>query len=605
LKGSDTLFDIITDSINAARTAGISGSKNLFYDGSGSGNAENQMKFVGNSGANLGTALGVQSIGPMSRNFRPGVIDGASQGFVARVASGTAAQQGASGHVAWAPTCTNVVGLDAAVFLTRLSGAGSGCKNLSFNTFVDNAIPASAVTRAKVNDGTLPTAFGNGAAFNSLTSTVNYSNEMMVVLGGVDGSGTIAACSDPRRIQALQDLAGCMGVDHIEHLFRRDDNSGTTDTWKDRIIVTASSADGRYPFVGGRFCNGQSIGGINGATPQQGICSVTRTKTCFVNEDCGGTEVCQFNLNNQDFDPVRRSCVPPDSTHAPTSCTDYVTGKPCQAGDGNANCTQGLVIALTDTDPGGPTDITTSIAARVKNDSAGQTVGYAGREAAAPGRGTRGLSINTTTPLGDVGAGNVRRESYLLSRRLFLQNGADPTAGLTADDLINDQAGPNISITGGGTTQVNAEQAFYTFAVNHSNVDSIVSNRGFITCAPTSGSDPCGLSNNLCAKTPAAAIAAPLSAYTPNGSFGASGAGGTKSINSTGFVWNGTTAVAAACTGTGLCASGLGCVSLACPATAKLPSNSACTQDADCTSGHCVDGLAIGIPGEPVSLICQ
>jgi len=40
LKGSDTLFDIITTGINTARSQGIQGANNLAYDGSGSGNAE-------------------------------------------------------------------------------------------------------------------------------------------------------------------------------------------------------------------------------------------------------------------------------------------------------------------------------------------------------------------------------------------------------------------------------------------------------------------------------------------------------------------------------------------------------------------------------------
>ena len=79
-----------------------------------------------------------------------------------------------------------------------------------------------------------------------------------------------------------------------------------------------------------------------------------------------------------------------------------------------------MVVALSDTDPGDAvnvTDITTSIAARVKNDSSGFTMGYAGRESVASGRGTKGSTINTTS----FSDANVRAENYLLSRRLFLQ----------------------------------------------------------------------------------------------------------------------------------------------------------------------------------------
>ena len=607
LKGSDTLFDIMTDAINAARTAGIAGSNNLFYDGSGSGNAESQMRFVSATGTQPGgTAnLGVQSIGPMSRNFRPGVIDNLSVGFNQRAAGNLTG----NGHAGWAPSCTNVVGLDAAVLLTRATGNGAGCRNVNFNTFNDNSFPGATVPRATTNNTALPVLFGNGGAFNNLAATSNYSNLLMIVLAGVDGSGSIAACSDPRRIQALQDLAGCMGVDHIEHLYRRDDNSGTTDTWKDRIMTISSAADPRYAWIGGRFCNNQSIGGINGAANQTGICAITRTTSCVANSPVSGStdcplltgstinhEACQFNLNNQDFDPIRRGCVAPDGAHAPTSCTDMTTGLACQASDGNPNCTQGLIVAITDFDPGS-TDETTSIAARVKNDSSGQSIGYAGREAIAPGRGTKGFLLNTIAS-SDV---NTRKEAYLLARRLFLQNGG--LSGTTNDDLVNDLAGPGIgTIVGQGATQFTAEQNFFNWATNHANIDSIVKSRGFITCAPNVGDDPCALSNNLCAKVPAAPVAAPLSALVPNGSAGSGGTGGAKTIRSDGLGPSGaaiTCAAGAACVG-GTCTAGL-----TCPVAAKRASNSACTQNSDCTSNVCTDVLGIGVPGSPISLLCQ
>jgi hypothetical protein len=594
LKGSDTLFDIISQAIVNARAGNVPGAKNLFYDGTGSGNAENQMK------ANAaGGVLGVQSIGPMSRNFRPGSIDSLSAGFAP--ADGVTLSR--QGHASWFPGVQNVVGLDAAVFVVKGSGQGSGCKNVTFNTFVDSGT-GTGVTRASQNNASLPTAFGNGTAFNNLSPTVNYSNLLMAVLGGVDGSGSLAACSDARRIEALQDLAGCMGVDHIEHIYRRDDNSGTTDTWKDRVIVTPSSSDPRYPWVGGRFCNGQSIGGINGATNQTGICSVTRSNnTCKADADCpilSGTthETCQFNLNNQDFDPVRRGCIGPDGTHAPTSCTDMTTGLACQASDANPNCTQGLIVALSDTDSGS-TDITNSIAARVRNDSLGQTVGYAGREAVKPGKGTKGFTINTT----GFSDSNVRKEAYLLSRRLFVQNAV--VAGQPTADAPTDTA-TGIGITGGGAAQISAEQNLFAYMTDPAgsqssgipgrcNTDPVVSQFGFITCATACDTDVSTLSNNLCAKTPATAVPSPLGALIPNGSAGASGSGGAKTISSTG--------AGATCTGTAACIGGT-CSAGACPAYAGRPSNAACTRSSDCASGVCTDVLGIGTPVNPADPRC-
>ncbi len=616
LKGSDTLFDIVTTAINNARAANVPGSKNLFYDGTGSGNAEAQMSFNGGTGTPVPGAsipLGVQSIGPMSRNFRPKFVDSGWASFVA--ADGVTASK--IGHASWAPGVPNVVALDAAVVVVKATAAA---KNLTFPTFVDSGT-GTGVSRAKTNNPGLSTAFGNSTAFNNLSASVNYSNLLMVVLGGVDGSGSLQACSDPRRIQALQDLAGALGVDHIEHLYRRDDNSGTTDTFKDRIITIGTlgtinpGSDTRYPWVGGRFCNGQSIGGINGSTPQTGVCSVTRTATtCKTDADCpivSGTthETCQFNLNNQDLDPVRRTCIAADGTHAATSCTDMTTGRTCQATDGNPNCTQGLIVALSDNDPGA-SDITNSIAARVKNDALGTTIGYAGREAVQPGKGTKGLTLNTTS-YSDT---NVRKDAYMLSRRLFLQNAL--VTGQPAADQPSVTAGPNISLTGQGSAQLGAEQNLFAWMtdINGSqsggipgrcNVDPIVKQFGFITCYTDCSVDVSTLSANLCANTPAPAIASPLGTLLPSGSFGASGSGGTKSINSQGLTWTGTGLAGSTCTAgaTNVCVSGTCDATGHCPAYAGRPSNAACSQNTDCASGVCQDTLGLGLA--PAALLCM
>jgi hypothetical protein len=604
LKGSDTLFDIMTTAINNARASSVPGSKNLFYDGTGSGNAEAQMTFNGGTGAPVSGAnipLGVQSVGPMSRNFRPGTIDSLAVGFAQ--ADGTTASK--KGHASWYPGVQNVLGLDAAVFVAKSTVT---LKDFRFGTFVDSAT-GTGVARATTNNTSLATAFGNGLAFNNLSPTVNYNNLLMVILGGVDGSGSLAACSDPRRVQALQDLAGALGVDHIEHLYRRDDNSGTTDTWKDRIITIASNSDPRYPWIGGRFCNGQSIGGINGSTPQTGICSVTRTITnCLNDAGCPSGEVCQFNLNNQDFDPIRRTCIAADTTHAPTSCTDMTTGKPCQAGDGNANCTQGLIIALSDNDPGSDS-ITNSIAARAKNDASGTTVGYAGREAVLPGKGTKGITVNGTG-FTDT---NVRKDAYVLSRRLFLQNAV--VNGEPVGDQPSDTAGPNIgTIVGQGSVQLTAEQNLFNWMTDPNgslsggtpgrcNVDPIVKQFNFITCTTDCTVDVSTLSGNLCANTPAPAVASPLGNIVPNGSFGTGGTGGAKSINSAGLVWNGTSAVAASCSSGSACVGGTCGSGGTCPTYTGRPSNAACSQGTDCASGVCADVLGLGLA--PAGLLCQ
>jgi|GEM_PF-1631022 len=582
LKGSDTLFDIMTQAIANAQavTPAIPGVSQLVYDGTGSGNAEAQMTTT----AGAAGARGVQSIGPMSRNFRPKYIDSLAVGF------------STNGRASWAPSPTNVIGLDAAVFVSKSS---AGCKNLSFKTFIDSGAPSGsepAVVHAVPNDQTLPLAFGNSSALNNLSPAVNYNNLLEVVLSGPDGSGTIKACSDPKRIQALQDLTSCLGVDHIEHIYRRDDNSGTTDTIRDRIMVVASATDPHYPFVGGRFCNGKAIGGIDGSAAQAGLCSVTRTQLCGRATDaaCPGAENCQFNLNDQDFDPIRRPCASLDASSAPTSCSDLTTGLSCQAADNNPNCTQGLVIALSDTDPGS-SDITTSIRTRVKNDPLGFIMGYAGREAAKAGSGSKGTTV---LGIGFTDA-NVRSENYFLSRRLFLQNGI--VAGQPATDAPNDLA-TNQGITGGGANQITAEQNLFSYMTDPNGtftggapgrcvVDPVVRQFGFISCLADCNADPAVASNNLCGKSPAPAPPSPLGAIFPTTS--GNPATGGPYVGALALKSDGT---GQACTGTAACVStGGACAASVCPAANARPTNSACYQNTDCASNVCADSLGLGL----------
>jgi hypothetical protein len=690
LKGSDTLFDIMSTAVNQARAGGtnvngvsipvVTGASDLFYAGTGSGNAEAAMRTASTGG------IGVQSIGPMSRNFRPAIIDALSPDFTKRCLSATdpgctAANATATGHAAWAPTSTSVVGLDAAVFVVK---NGVNLDNVDFTTFVDASVP-TAFKKGDINNASISSAFGNGNGFGNKTAActlcgqsgqpacpancVNYNNIMSIVMGGVDGSGTLAACADPRRVQAIQDLAGFLGATTLNHLFRRDDNSGTTDTFKDRIIVVKNTGSiaTRYVFTGGRFCNGTAVGQISGAAPQQGVCSNNRALTCFANKDCGTPNIppsctttpgpnqcvyCQYNLNNQDFDPIRRPCSPSDGTRAATSCTDMTTGQPCQANDGNPNCTQGFVVALSDADPGSP-DVTVSIGKRVGLGD-GSILGYAGREAAL-GTGAKAIKINTLS----ASDSNVRDSSYMLARRLFIQNTF--VNSTDANDVPTDNQTAN-SVTGAGAAQLTAEQNLWNqFLSNRALMDPIVRQFNFIRCASgADGDDPNLESGNLCAITPAAPVPSPFGAYTPSGgasnvcsnnptrscavsgdctvpaagypSTGTCGGngGGAKSINSAGRQWNG--ASAATITGaSGLCVSGVSAGKICnggtkggqactvdgdcpgstcstttnnCPDAAPRPANAPCTVGTDCVSGACGDFLSHSTGGKD-GLYCQ
>jgi hypothetical protein len=386
----------------------------------------------------------------------------------------------------------------------------------------------------------------------------------------------------------------------VSHILRRDENSGTTDTIKDRIIVVANSGAlaTRYPYTGGRFCNGAALGNINGATPLYGKCSTTGN-ACLNDKGCGASETCWFNLNNPDYDPMRRTCMSGDSTISPTSCTDQTSGIPCAAGDGNNNCTQGLVVALTDPDRNA-SDITTSIGHRV---GAGQNLllGYAGRESADLTFPTKALTINTVSAYNDE---NIIASIYLLARRLFIQNSErnSGTSGTSNYDYPTDDA-TSQSIAGGGGAQLADEKALWSgFLSDRSKMDPIVRQYKFIRCSRSAdGGDPAGESNNLCAK-PASPTPSPLGNYAPLGTRLATAAGA-WSIDSTGQCFNGTTLVRCAASSGSQCVGGVADAG-GCPVYNNRLNYAPCTVATDCASGKCTGYFGGNTPGELHDLYC-
>lgn len=586
LKGSDTLFDIATQSINkkvskdqactAAGTCpagmGILPPNTLVYDGTGSGNGEGEMK----SAVGGGAKLGIQSIAPMSRNFRPAVV---------------------TQFPSWAPTVQNVLGLDAAVIVEK--SVANRCKNLSLSQTVDAAGSPKAnpnntalkfhcsVTTATLCLSNADCPSGETCGFG--TTGAGYDQVLQVMLSGVDGSGSTAACADPRRVQAVADFAACNGIPAINHFYRRDDNSGTTDTFKDKINV-------------GRFCNGAGIGVL-------------------------GTNKAHPNLNNQDLDPIRRPCDVSTASRLQVACTDLTTGLACNSTA--ATCTQGLVTALSENDPAF-TDITLTIANRAANDPTGATAGYAGRASVElASSGTAPALINTNPPSNAL----VRLDAYMLSRRLWLQRGpsnplldasvdfnststppppsSGPPAGCTGsacgNQRVNDNAGPSATLTcpdgsttactGGSTTQRNFEDVLFNYmtdpggsaspdgAPGRCNTDPLMVQYGFLTCLDDCLATPSGVSN-LCSKTPYLNLAAPPSACVP-----------------TSGQWQ---YQAVACTSATqiCCSTGLACgTGLSCPAAnSGRIQNSACSQagvQAECATGLTCTDIGGG------TLVCQ
>ena len=407
--GSDTLGDVAPLVISGSGA-------NLLYRAMGSGQAESEMN------ANPPT----QSIGFMSRNFKQAIL------------TAHAAHNDHFGTEGWQPDTNNVLGLDAAVVVTN-SYAGH-MSNLS--------MPLD------------PNAPGK-AAINS---------DFALVMSGLNGDGTTAACRSQERLDALSRLTISMhgSANQISHIYRRNDASGTSDTMRERVRIN-------------RFCNGQAPGGVKS----------------------DGVSL-WHNLDADDMDPIRRDCVPfgpgVDDRKNQTRCTYWPynatclpdtnsTDNPVAGVPGGIPCTQGLVVALTDADPGA-SDITISIAHRVADDAT--VLGYAGREAAKQA-GTTSPNINRISSADGV----VRLGAYLLSRRLYLNHG-DPLPQPANPNDPNDPLHANVD------KQVQ-EDTLYNWATDPASgrchVDPIIKAKGFVTCTTS-----CRLwpppSGNICIDTP-------------------------------------------------------------------------------------------------------
>jgi hypothetical protein len=492
----------------------------IVYMSRGSGNVEQAMLHD------------TQSIGPMARNFRPTTYSVSGVGVVSGL------------QPTWAPTVRNVLGLEAAVVVT--AGGAGRVKNLT--------VPLNTGSTAVAAPNTSPAGWTFGDPSGNA-----YTNILEVVLSGVDGSGTVVACADPRRVQAVLDLAQLQGTASgaINHIYRSDDNSSITSTFIDRMHV-------------GRFCNGAAQGVVALANPANP------------------------NLNNQDFDPIRRPCAELSPGQQETSCTDMTTGQACKASDGNPRCTQGLVVALSRGDDGTTlADVSAAIARRVAADQ--DSIGLASRPAV---RGD--FAVNTDAPAINRMPFDdelIRDVSfpYMLSRRLFLQFASldgDPSTPSTNLALFGNWDG----YTGQGTPQVAAEAALYDYMTDaehgRERIDPLLEGLGLIPCERDPHLAVDLDSNNFCNAQMAGDVAgyyAPVPA--PPGACYPTQVPTPSSGWDYRAVLGASTIIPPTC-----CANGAGAVDGGCPAMARLPKDAACTKAADCASDACSDHRFIGIP---------
>lgn len=425
LEGSDTLTDVVKASIAASGA-------HLSYNNAGSGQAEKDMASL--SGANL-----LEGIGPMSRNFVASVLS-------------------AHTNPSWQPTDTNVVCLDAPVVSVN-SAKTAHCKNLT----VETPITTGPISELAVLLGGYPASCAGNPRSSCIIGATGTPPSPTVA-----SKATTAECSDPVRIQAWNDLVACQQVSRIDHIYRRDDKSGTQDTWREKL-----------GFL--RWCNGKSEG--------------------------------PDNLSNEDLDPIRTPCEASDwvtsgglttGSIGKTHCSYSLgangvspVGAPsttaCTAGDPDITvggqtftCTQGLIVAISVGDDGPnntyaagqvPADVTQSIGRRVGNSATGFLVGLAGLGSV---KDVTWLATGTTLNTISYSPGSIYPGAYLLSRRLFLQRATDVQATITASNTL------------GGVDRVTQENALFTFMTNKCSISPICTKYGFVPPYEGDCGDSCG-----------------------------------------------------------------------------------------------------------------
>jgi hypothetical protein len=378
MDGSDTMTKIIQGAIEGSGAC-------FSYHNTDDTQGESNMLFGGGiDGLSSRARTAYQGLAPMSRNFTSAIL---------------ANPVGAT----WAPNEHNVVGIDVGV--------------ITFQSMIGQCVEL---------DDTIPSACA-GECYTA--STKNVSALAVLISGNPAGSatiskGTTAECSDACRTCLVDQLASssCEPVNRIEHIFRPDDKSGTQDVFRK---IGASPV--KY------WCNGKSEG--NNGLPGS-------------------------NLKNEDLDPIRRGCANADSTHAYSKCTYYPLKYACQNSDADLpanstvarsepsgahyvaathkwvtdyttvtytnphnaaiSCTQGLIVALSENDPGSD-DITSSIGNRVKNDLFGYSIGMAGWASASPP--LHAVNINGVIP----SAANIYSGAHKLWGLLYLERNATYT----------------------------------------------------------------------------------------------------------------------------------------------------------------------------------
>jgi hypothetical protein len=264
-QGSDTLFNVTTQAIAAAITAGqIAASNASNYIGGGSGNAASAM--APTSASNDATATATQQTGPMSRMLKKEA--GICSGFNSGTSGGAATN--ASGIV---------IGLDAVDVLSSTTAGGSA----ACNGTADNS------DTGLIHSGSPAGTFGFTTGGNQ-----TWKWALALVYGGLDLSNPIASgyggtASNPQAVadctstvranlvanwtNLFQNAAAnsctgnasiCAGTGTVGsavngalwHAYRRDDDSGTSDVFASILGLSPSVSNSTVNGFGASpYCN--------------------------------------------------------------------------------------------------------------------------------------------------------------------------------------------------------------------------------------------------------------------------------------------------------------------------------------------------------------
>jgi hypothetical protein len=373
INGSDTINTLTNDMVNASEStatppispvnpaapicsAPYAAAQSITYLGGGSGLGETQM------------AKALQEVAPMSR-FLAGT-PGSASGTVCNPASGGGSPTTAEGLV---------ISLDALVMYGSTSNAGpTSCNGTpqGLNSTACNPGSGADPTTGMASSTTIPRTVGGVSSPYTFGSWQDVLN--VVYLGIVNTNFNHASdpevgknCNSVIRNNVVntwgnyfESQSACTGATgdansircagsgpcpcaKIEHAFRRDDASGTSDIFSAILGATSPSATknpvptsvGTYGIGADAFCNDTANAG---GTAWPGSNSST---TVVPNDD-------------QDYDPIRRPCAGGGGLSKGTAANPNGTEQVCERGTANSSATAtatasgGGISAITVTNAG-------------------------------------------------------------------------------------------------------------------------------------------------------------------------------------------------------------------------------------------------------------